>query len=169
MWRNPQLNWTSPAGRVIQLGDAAHTFLRTTGNGGTQAIEDAVSLAACLDIAGKDNIPSAVRVHNLLRFERVSCLHAFGVVNQQKVNTQFDDKSGDSKQVRVHLGRWIVEHDPEQYAYRNYDQALDHLVDGTPFQNTNTPPGHVYRPWTIDGLLEGQKRGEQTVLDGDWD
>jgi 2-polyprenyl-6-methoxyphenol hydroxylase-like FAD-dependent oxidoreductase len=169
MWRNPQPNWKSPAGRVIQLGDAAHTFLPTSGNGGTQAIEDAVSLAACLDIAGKDNVPSAVRVHNLLRFERVSCLQAFGVVNQQKVNTQFDDKSGDGKQMRVHLGRWIVEHDPEQYAYRNYDQALKHLVDGAPFQNTNTPPGHVYRPWTIDGLLEAQKRGEQTVLDGDWD
>jgi 2-polyprenyl-6-methoxyphenol hydroxylase-like FAD-dependent oxidoreductase len=169
MWRDPQPTWTSPGGQVIQLGDAAHTFLPSSGNGGTQAIEDAVSLAACLDVAGKDNITQATRVHNLLRFERVSCLQALGVVNQQKVNTRFDDKSGDNKKVRHHLGRWIVEHDPEQYAYENYQQALKHLMEGAPFQNTNTPPGHVYRPWKIDSLLAAQERGEQTVLDGDWD
>ena len=27
MWRDPQPRWTSPGGRVVQLGDAAHTFL----------------------------------------------------------------------------------------------------------------------------------------------
>lgn len=27
MWRDPQPKWTSQGGRVLQLGDAAHTFL----------------------------------------------------------------------------------------------------------------------------------------------
>ena len=27
MWRDPNSQWTSPGGRVIQLGDAAHSFL----------------------------------------------------------------------------------------------------------------------------------------------
>lgn len=67
MWRNPQPKWASPGGRVIQLGDAAHTFLPTSGNGGTQAVEDATSLASCLHIGGKSNVPLAVKVHNLLR------------------------------------------------------------------------------------------------------
>lgn len=31
MWRDPQPKWTSPGGRVIQLGDAAHTFLPDSG------------------------------------------------------------------------------------------------------------------------------------------
>ena len=43
MCRDPQQKWTSPAGRVIQLGDAAHAFLPNSSNGGTQAMEDAPS------------------------------------------------------------------------------------------------------------------------------
>lgn len=168
MWRDPQPNWTSPGGRIIQLGDAAHTFLPSSGNGGTQAIEDAVSLATCLSIAGNDHINEATRVHNLLRFERVSSLQAFGVVNREKFSStpKGGKQSGKSP---VHLGRWIWDHDPERYALENYEKALAHLTAGIPFQNTNTPPGQVYKPWTIDTLLAAAERGEQTVLDGNWD
>lgn len=67
MWRDAQPTWTSPLGRVVQLGDAAHTFVPSSGNGANQAIEDAVSLASCLFHAGKHDVPTAVRVHNLLR------------------------------------------------------------------------------------------------------
>jgi 2-polyprenyl-6-methoxyphenol hydroxylase-like FAD-dependent oxidoreductase len=67
MWRDPQPQWTSPGGRVVQLGDAAHTFVPSAGNGATQAMEDAVCLATCLQLGGKSNIPLAVKVHNKLR------------------------------------------------------------------------------------------------------
>lgn len=63
LWRDPQPSWTSPAARVIQIGDAAHSYLPSSGNGATQAIEDAVSLASCLQIGGKENIPTSVRAH----------------------------------------------------------------------------------------------------------
>ena len=39
MFRNPTPNWISPHGRVAQLGDAAHTYLPSSGNGATQALE----------------------------------------------------------------------------------------------------------------------------------
>jgi hypothetical protein len=168
MWRDPRSVWTSPLGRVIQLGDAAHTFLPSSGNGGTQAIEDAISLASCLDVAGKEHIAWATRVHNLLRFERVSCLQAFGVVNRQKFKSSADNKSKEAPKKNLHMGNWIVAHDPEQYVYANYDKALGHLREGAPLQNTNTPPGMVYKPWTIEGLLQAHEKGEQTILDGDW-
>jgi len=168
MWRDPQPQWTSPAARVVQLGDAAHTFLPSSGKGATQAIEDAASLAACILIAGdRQSVPNATRVHNLLRFERVSCLQAFGVVNRSKASTKAKDGE-DPKKKLVRVGKWMLEHDPERYAWENYHQALAHLEHGTPFQNTNTPKGLVYKPWTIEGLLEAQGRGEATILDGDW-
>lgn len=66
-WRDPQLNWASPASRVIELGDSAHSFLPSSGNGATQAFEDAVSLASCLQIGSKENIAQAVNVHKALR------------------------------------------------------------------------------------------------------
>jgi hypothetical protein len=109
-----------------------------------------------------------MHVHNLLRFERVSCLQAFGVVNRSKHSS--GAKNGtDPKKNMVHVGRWMLEHDPNQYAKENYAAALDHLRSGTPFRNTNIPPGLQYKTWTIDSLLDAQGRGETTILDGDWD
>ena len=67
MWRNPNTKWASDGGLILQLGDSAHSFLPTSANGATQAMEDGVSIAACLRLAGKHNIPLATRVHTRLR------------------------------------------------------------------------------------------------------
>lgn len=67
MWRNPNPTWSSPNGLVLQLGDSAHSFLPTSANGATQAMEDGISIAACLRLAGKANVALATRVHTRLR------------------------------------------------------------------------------------------------------
>ena len=50
---------------MVQVGDAAHAFLPTSVNGGTQAFEDAVSLPCCLRIAinqkGLEGISTATK------------------------------------------------------------------------------------------------------------
>lgn len=129
----------------------------------------------------KEKVPEATRTHHLLRFERVSCLQAFGVANAEKHRTAIKSESDEGtkqtkaqkveemKNHQVRLSKWIVNHDPETYAYENYEKARKHIEDGTPFENSNTPPGMIYRPWTVDGLLEAHRKGEPTVLDGDWD
>jgi len=66
MFRNPQPKWVSPLGRVVQVGDAAHTFIPSSGNGATQGMEDA---ATCLELSGSENVPLALRVHEKLRYE----------------------------------------------------------------------------------------------------
>ncbi len=66
------------------------------------------------------------------------------------------------------MGRWIIFHDPEAYAREKYDEALRHLQSGSPFQNTNTPPGMVYEPWTIENLLDSTDGKKAAVLGGDW-
>lgn len=68
MWRDPRENWISPCGRVVQVGDSAHTFLPSSGSGATQAMEDAISLATCLEIGGKRNVTIATKIHNKLRY-----------------------------------------------------------------------------------------------------
>lgn len=68
MWRDPSPQWTSKGGRVVQIGDAAHPFLPTSFSDGTMAMEDAYSLAACLQIAGKKDVLLATKVHNKLRY-----------------------------------------------------------------------------------------------------
>lgn len=46
-------------------------------------------------------------------------------------------------------GKWVWAHDPGRYAADNYLRCLEHLQNGTPFINTNLPPGHEFRPWTM--------------------
>ena len=66
-WRDPQPQWTSKGGRIVQLGDSAHSFLPTSANGATQALEDSISLAECLRLGGKDMVPWSTKIHNKLR------------------------------------------------------------------------------------------------------
>ncbi len=82
LWRNPQPKWASPGARVIQIGDAAHSYLPASGNGATQAIEDAISIASCLQIGGRDNIPQSVRVH--LRFRYANLSHTYSMHTHTK-------------------------------------------------------------------------------------
>lgn len=60
---------------------------------------------------------------------------------------------------------WIYRHDPEQYAVENFKACAEHILSGTPFENTNTPDDYVYTPWTIEGLLEAQARGDADPTD----
>ena len=71
MCRDGDERWTSDTGRIVALGDAAHSFLPTSGNGAVQALEDAISLGECLRIGGKENVGWATKVHNKLRYRIV--------------------------------------------------------------------------------------------------
>ncbi|KAK2676839.1 hypothetical protein RAB80_005579 [Fusarium oxysporum f. sp. vasinfectum] len=48
-------NWVSEGGRTILIGDAAHANLPTAGQGASQALEDAVTVAQCMEMSGGDN------------------------------------------------------------------------------------------------------------------
>ncbi|KAB8074419.1 hypothetical protein BDV29DRAFT_190994 [Aspergillus leporis] len=135
-------DWNS----VIQLGDSAHSFLPTSGTGAAMVMEDAYSLATCLQLGGKTNITLAVRVHNKLRFERVSCAQKTGFKNREL----FHDTDWDT------------------YVYDNYGKGVDHVITGAPFRNTNTPPGYEYKPWTVKELMDASDRREPVVDEGDW-
>ena len=66
-WRDPQPEWVSPLGRLVQIGDAAHAFLPTSGYGASMAMEDAHSLVECLSHVEQQDVALALRVHNCLR------------------------------------------------------------------------------------------------------
>ncbi|OAP56449.1 hypothetical protein AYL99_09628 [Fonsecaea erecta] len=151
LWRDPQPEWTSPGGRVVQIGDAAHSFLPTSGGGATQAIEDAISLAVCLSTGGKKNLAISTKVQQKLRFERVSCHQLKGFLNREMIHrTDWERIAKNPSAIEQKHGDWIVMHDPEAYANENYWKAYDHVVRGTEFVNTNVPKGWSNRQWTIE-------------------
>lgn len=67
LWRDPLQQWVSKCRRIAMLGDSAHPFLPTSGNGASQALEDAATLALTLRLAGKADIPLATRAFEKLR------------------------------------------------------------------------------------------------------
>ena len=67
LWREPLPGWTSKEGRMILLGDSAHPFLPTSGQGAGQAVEDAGTIAICLELAGKDRVPLALKACEKMR------------------------------------------------------------------------------------------------------
>ncbi|MFJ8085831.1 FAD-dependent monooxygenase [Streptomyces sp. NPDC096205] len=59
-------------GRVALLGDAAHAMTPNLGQGACQALEDAVTLAHCVD--GTDDVAAALRSYDMLRRPRTQAV-----------------------------------------------------------------------------------------------
>lgn len=74
-----------------------------------------------------------------------------------------DEVKRDPEKVRVRFPKWLFQHDPEAYFYEKYGQAFAHLVSGAKFQNTNLPPGHKFRSWTIEETHEDVRNGKSVV------
>ncbi|KAH7396376.1 putative monooxygenase [Pyrenochaeta sp. MPI-SDFR-AT-0127] len=172
LWRDLRREWTSAGGHVVQVGDSAHSFTPTSGNGATQALEDAITLATCLELSGGPRrAPLATKIYNLLRYERISCAQKMTFVNSQlKTETNWDAIWKDPAKVKTRFPKWVWSHDPEQYAYEKYSQGFAHLVAGEPFENTNFPSGHKFVPWTIEEVYRDIAAGKRVedLLDGDW-
>jgi 2-polyprenyl-6-methoxyphenol hydroxylase-like FAD-dependent oxidoreductase len=179
-WRNLRREWVSPGGRVVQIGDSAHSTVPSSAAGGTLALEDAITLATSLQIASSPaaasapgaGVPLGTRVYNLLRYERASCTQKMAFVNAQVLGdtTDWDAVKADPSKVRVRYPRWLFRHDPEGYVYEKYGQAFAHLVNGAEFHNTNIPPGHQFVHWTLEGIHREMAAGKKVedLLDGDW-
>ncbi|KAJ8107874.1 hypothetical protein ONZ43_g6597 [Nemania bipapillata] len=172
-WRDPQPVWASKGGRIIQLGDSAHAFLPSSANGATQAMEDGISLAECLRHGGKERVHLATKVHTKLRYQRVSVIQQVGIVTRHTlhhIDMSLLDEGKNPFENVFHLGRWIWQHKPEDYAREQFAAALDHLQTGAPFENTNLPNGHVYADWDVESELKKQAEGvpSQLMSNGDW-
>lgn len=94
------------------------------------------------------------------------------VNSQIKHYTDWAAVARDPKIVRTRFPRWVCQHDPEAYAYEKFGVAFNHVVsDGeAEFENSNSPPGHVFKKWTIEEVKQEIKAGKsvEALLDGDW-
>ncbi|EON65625.1 hypothetical protein W97_04864 [Coniosporium apollinis CBS 100218] len=175
LWRDPQPSWASPGGRVIQIGDAAHSYLPSSGNGATQAIEDAVSLASCLQIGGRENVAQSVRAHIRMRFVRNACAQKLGFANAARLqDTDWEKVKLDPRVAAPALPKWVWSHEPEAYAYENYDKVVESMKKGIPFEDDdsippNYPKGYKYEPWSMDKIVDDMNNGRPVDLGpGEW-
>jgi salicylate hydroxylase len=79
-FRDPLPVWGD--GRIVLLGDAAHPTPPSAGQGGAMALEDAVTLAACLRRAGGPvGVPAALREYAARRQPRTAGMLAAARIN----------------------------------------------------------------------------------------
>ena len=133
VYRDPLPTWVSPGRRIALVGDAAHPFLPTSIQGASQSIEDGVALAVCLELAGKDRIPLAVRAYEKVRYGRVHQAQAMGVKTREKWHkANWDDIW--KKPDMIHLTRepWLLNFDAEKDAYEKFGPAVHDLTKPRP-------------------------------------
>ncbi|KAG6374611.1 hypothetical protein JVT61DRAFT_3972 [Boletus reticuloceps] len=142
---DPLPSWVSRDGRVLLIGDAAHpslpwvflsTFIdrnslddsSTSMQGASQAIEDGVTLAVTLKMAGKDNIPLAARTWEAIRYERALKVQQMGETTRDKWHrVEIDDKSAGD--LGLPIPEWVLAFDAEAHAYSVFDETARDIVE----------------------------------------
>ncbi|KAH7068617.1 hypothetical protein FB567DRAFT_585047 [Paraphoma chrysanthemicola] len=158
IWRDPIRQWVSTSGRITLAGDAAHPHLPTSGQGAAQAFEDAATLGAVIDKLGKEDIPTAFRVFEKLRFERTSLTQRMGWETRHRWHqTDWEAVAQNPQYLKMPHPIWLYNFDAEKYAYDRLDDAVDSISKGTAFVSSNTPEGHVHEDWTVDMMMKLEK------------
>jgi 2-polyprenyl-6-methoxyphenol hydroxylase-like FAD-dependent oxidoreductase len=138
VYRDPLPTWvsgynsSSPGhGRICLLGDAAHPFLPTSAQGATQALEDGVTLAVLLRLAGKRNVRAALRAYQDVRYERVKKVQKTGETTRDLWhNTDWEKVKKDPSIIQFPREDWIFGHDAEAHAESVGLEAIEKAMAG---------------------------------------
>jgi len=117
--RAPLARWCTQ--RCVVIGDAAHPMLPFIAQGATQAIEDAVTVAACLRSADKEDPAGALRRYEQIRRPRIGRVDAAVIASVRDHHLadgarqrQRDRRLGEAGGVAgLH---WLYGHDAERAA-----------------------------------------------------
>ncbi|KAJ9149355.1 FAD/NAD(P)-binding domain-containing protein [Pleurostoma richardsiae] len=125
VFRDPLPTFISPKARIALVGDAAHPFLPTSIQGASQSIEDGVVLATCLDLAGKGDVPTAVRAYEKIRYGRVHKAQAMGPKTRERWHkANWDDIRKNHESLHLVREPWLLNFDAEGDAYRRYGEVV---------------------------------------------
>ncbi|RAH65474.1 FAD-dependent oxidoreductase [Aspergillus aculeatinus CBS 121060] len=133
--------------RMIVVGDAAHAALPSSGQGGTQAIEDAATLAIALDLAGKKDVQLALSVTEKIRYQRAQIVQQGGLAVLQFVmnHVDFDALRQDPTMVKPPHPAWILDHDCQEYALKEFSKVAEAVRNGQEYVPYNIPSDGQYR------------------------
>ncbi|CAI0650982.1 unnamed protein product [Colletotrichum noveboracense] len=122
--------WTSKGGRIILIGDAAHAHLPTSGQGGSQAIEDAVTVAACLGKSDGD-VKLALEVAQRLRYHRANKFHANAIVHRDVFHkVDWDTIQANPKEWAMKRFPRVRDFDAQAVVDEWYDKVKEDVISG---------------------------------------
>lgn len=119
--------------RLALLGDAAHPFLPHQGQGGGQAIEDAVALAALLPLGtSRHDIPERLRLYNECRYERAHKIQDF----TRTAGKDAGELAAEGKKLdMMEYQKYNFGHDAHDFATNKLRQLLDSQDPTTRFRS----------------------------------
>lgn len=132
VWRDPLKTWLSPSKRAAVIGDAAHCHLPTSAQGACQAVEDAATIAICLEKAQGD-VPLALQVFERIRFNRSHTIHqgsisTRNIYHKNKWTPEFVKENPDS--LSLPLLDWITSFDCQKNAEEHFDHLAEDVRSG---------------------------------------
>ncbi|KAK6811870.1 hypothetical protein RU639_012313 [Aspergillus parasiticus] len=140
IYRDPLPTWVSSKGRIILIGDAAHSYVPTSAQGATQAVEDAATIAIMLELAGKSQVPLALRTMEKMRYERCKIGQLMGLETRDIwVKTDWEAVRKDPQLLAQPRPNWLLNHDPQAYAYEEFETAANSVLTGCAYTPRNIP------------------------------
>lgn len=110
------------------------------------------------------------------RFIRNSCAQKLGFSNAELLQeTDWEKVKLDPRKAAPKLPKWVWSHDPEVFAYENYEKNVEGMKKGIEIDDDdsippNYPPGYHYKPWSIEQIMEDMYKGKPVELgEGDWE
>lgn len=143
--RDPVETWISKGGRTILIGDACHCHLPSSAQGGSQALEDAVTVAVCLDKA-KGDVPLALRTTERIRYNRSNVIHASGAKNRDEWHEiDWHALELNPKVLANRRFPWVLDFDAEAHAEKHYNQIAQDIREGKPgsLEDLSLSSGHT--------------------------
>ncbi|KAF2200670.1 putative monooxygenase [Delitschia confertaspora ATCC 74209] len=130
VFRDPLPTYVSPQSRIALIGDAAHPFLPTSIQGASQSMEDGVTAAVCLGLAGKENVQEALKVYEKIRYERVHAVQQTGVTNRDNWHkADFDEVKKNPASIKLPRYDWVLNFDAQEHAYKVYEETAKALQE----------------------------------------
>ncbi|KAK5280990.1 hypothetical protein LTR40_005571 [Exophiala xenobiotica] len=138
---------------MMLVGDSAHPFLPTSGQGAGQAVEDGATVAICLELAGKNRISLGLRTSEKIRYARATLAQRIGIETRDAWHkTDWDAVKKNPKLLEMPRPDWLFGHDPQEYAYEEFETAAHAVETGCEYIPRNIPrPGQTHRTGDFSG------------------
>lgn len=123
-------SWVSKGGRTILIGDAAHANLPTAGQGASQALEDAVTVAQCLAMSEGD-VKLALEAAQRIRYHRSNAVHKSGQTNRDAFyKIPWDDIEAAPEEWAKKRFPKLKPWDPLQFATEQFPKVAEDIKKG---------------------------------------
>ncbi|KAK7551419.1 putative monooxygenase [Phyllosticta citricarpa] len=125
VYRDALPKWVSPRRRIALLGDSAHPFLPTSIQGASQAMEDGVTVAICLELSGKNNVQEALLAYERIRYDRVKAAQQTGFTTRDKWHkADFEAIKANPEAIKLPREGWLLGHDAVTHAYEVFPETV---------------------------------------------